>query len=212
MEAIYAGRWIDIYHDSTKIGHIPLHALLKMLWTKEWNVFMFLQGSHFMANAVQYSRIQTAGGLLIHGRIHHLDSFLNTYLTQLDSTMLFLEWTYALYSTPIITGQLEFVDRPIGNIIKQHMYLPPGQPDHIQLHIDCCPICIFYDPSGSFGRTSMRIHAKRYSLCPSHPSSTLGQILAITGYLVLAAPKQCTSYKFSGHTITLTRPIFGHHA
>ena len=90
MEAIYAGRWIDIYHDSTKFGHIPLHAPLQTPWTKELIVFVFLQGSHFTANALQYSRIQTADGLLINGRIHHLDSFLNTNQTQLDSTMSFL--------------------------------------------------------------------------------------------------------------------------
>ena len=176
MKAIYARRWMDLYHDSKEIGHIPLHALLQTLWTKSWIVFVFLQGNHFTANAVQYSRIQTADGLLIHGRIHHLDSFLNTNQLQLNSTMLFLEWTYAPCSTPIITGQWELVDRPMGNMIKQHMYLPPGRPDHIQLHIDCAlyvnfmtlqivsggQVCGFTPKGIHYARPILALHLVKY--------------------------------------------------
>ena len=137
MASIYKREWDKDSMDSNSLAHSGLCNLLDTMWLKEWIVFPFMTGSHFHGVLVRYSLQTTDNGNFLKGGIYHIDSFLSTDDKHAHLIQDFLQWSYG-QSTPIITdGQWDINLQSTGAMVRQHMYLAPGQHDDLKLHIDC---------------------------------------------------------------------------
>ena len=107
------------------------------MWHKEWIVFPFMTGSHFHGVLVNYSREDTDSSLSIRGSINYIDSFLSEDVQHAHLIRDFLSWTYERCVPSITCGQWAINVKTTGNMIRQHMYLAPGQHKDTKIHIDC---------------------------------------------------------------------------
>ena len=137
MGTIFNRTWGDDYLDINSLNYHTLHALLATMWTKEWIVFPFLTGSHFHGVLAKFETLDIDTGHTLRGNLYSIDSFLSEDISHSARIKEFLEWTYALCTPSITAGHWEISLRPTGDMVRQHMYLAPGQHEDLKLHIDC---------------------------------------------------------------------------
>ena len=86
---------------------------------------------------VSFATRDIATGRMLDGDLYHIDSFLSEDILHSARIKELLEWTYAICTPSITAGQWEVFLRPTDNMVRQHMYLAPGQHEDLKLHIDC---------------------------------------------------------------------------
>ena len=127
MAAIYSRKWDEAYSDRDSVAHPGLCTLLDNMWKKEWIVFPFMTGSHFHGILVNYFREDIGTSRDIRGSINYIDSFLSEDPQHAHLIRDFLTWTYDRCVPSIAQGQWTINVKTTGTMIRQHMYLAPGQ-------------------------------------------------------------------------------------
>ena len=137
MEIITRRHWTTAYQDQTEPAHNSIQEFLRNFGTKEWIVVLYCDNTHFTSHIVHCNCQVNGDSINYYGSISYLDSFLDKGTNRTDLLKEFLDWACFHYSHKINSTKWDVVHNPTGSMIRQAIYLAPGQHSDVRTHIDC---------------------------------------------------------------------------